>query len=102
MYRHHAIADIGAYQKTVGAETLHGTPAGDTIRRAVNDWIRTPGHYDAVADFDAATRDPASGGLKPAFQPNGTIGGPGDRLHPNRAGYLAMASSIDLATLGIV
>jgi hypothetical protein len=30
---------------------------------------------------------------------NGTAkhhGGPGDKLHPNRAGYLAMGNSIDL------
>jgi lysophospholipase L1-like esterase len=28
--------------------------------------------------------------------PDSTAGGPGDRLHPNRAGYLAMAESIPL------
>jgi lysophospholipase L1-like esterase len=27
------------------------------------------------------------------------VGGPGDGLHPNRAGYLAMASAIDLDLL---
>lgn len=85
----------------LGAETLHGTTNGDAIRRAVNDWIRTPGNFDAAVDFDAATLDPATGGLRPEFQPNGTIGGPGDRLHPNRAGYLAMAAAIDLDRLGI-
>ena len=40
-----------------------------------------------IADFDAATLDPATGAVKPQFQPNVTIGGPGDLLHPNRAGY---------------
>jgi len=34
--------------------------------------------------------------LKAEFQPNSTTGGPGDRLHPNRAGYAAMGATIDL------
>ena len=37
-----------------------------------------------------------SGGLKPEFVPESTTGGPGDRLHPNHAGYLAMGMTIDL------
>jgi len=52
-----------------------------------------------VADFDAATVDPATGGLRAMFQPNSTTGGAGDRLHPNRAGYLAMGNAIDLDML---
>jgi lysophospholipase L1-like esterase len=52
--------------------------------------------FDGVIDFDAATRDPRTGGLRPEFQPNSSIGGPGDGLHPNRAGYLAMAHAVDL------
>jgi lysophospholipase L1-like esterase len=51
-----------------------------------------------VADFDAAALDPATGGLRPEFVPSSTIGGPGDRLHPNRAGYMAMADKIALDT----
>ena len=39
---------------------------------------------------------PRTGGLRPEFQPNSSIGGPGDGLHPNRAGYLAMAHAVDL------
>jgi len=31
-----------------------------------------------------------------AFQPNSTTGGPGDKLHPNRAGYEAMGRAVDL------
>jgi lysophospholipase L1-like esterase len=37
--------------------------------------------------------------MKAEFVPDSTIGGPGDKLHPNRAGYQAMADSIDLAPL---
>jgi len=49
-----------------------------------------------VADFDAATIDPASGALRPEFRPDSALGGPGDGLHPNRAGYQAMANAVDL------
>jgi hypothetical protein len=30
------------------------------------------------------------------MKPNTTIGGDGDKLHPNRLGYLAMGLAIDL------
>ncbi len=35
---------------------------------------------------------PKTGGLRPEFVPGSTIGGPGDGLHPNRAGYIAWAT----------
>ena len=34
------------------------TDEGEAIRQAVNTWIRTGKGFDAVIDFDAATRDP--------------------------------------------
>ncbi|HMJ62047.1 MAG TPA: GDSL-type esterase/lipase family protein [Bryobacteraceae bacterium] len=74
----------------------HGTPEVDAHRKAVNEFIRHGGAFDSVADFDAATLDPESDTLRPEFQPSSSTGGPGDRLHPNRAGYQAMANSIDL------
>ena len=49
-----------------------------------------------MIDFDKATLDDKTGGIKPEFVPESTTGGPGDKLHPNRAGYLAMGTSIDL------
>jgi lysophospholipase L1-like esterase len=59
-------------------------------RQAVNAWIRSSGEYDAVIDFDKVVRDPANPSkLLPAFDS-------GDHLHPNDAGYKAMADSIDL------
>ena len=73
-----------------------GTPDANARRQAVNTFIRGGGIFDAVADFDAATVDPNTGALREEFVPNSTIGGAGDRLHPNRAGYQAMGSSIDL------
>jgi lysophospholipase L1-like esterase len=64
---------------------------GEAVRSAFNTWIRTSRAFDAVVDFDAATRDPASPKrLRPEFDP-------GDHLHPNDAGYKAMAEAIDLA-----
>jgi lysophospholipase L1-like esterase len=53
-----------------------------------------------VADFDAATIDAATGTLRAEFQPSSSTGGPGDRLHPNRAGYQAMANAVDLNMIG--
>jgi lysophospholipase L1-like esterase len=75
----------------------HGSPEVDKERRAINDYVRAAGSFDGVADFDAATLDRATGGLKAEYQPNSTTGGPGDKLHPNRAGYTAMANAIDPA-----
>ncbi len=75
----------------------HGTPEVDAKRKALNAFFRSDKMFDGVADFDAATLDPATGGIKPAFVPNSTIGGPGDGLHPNRAGYAAMGGAVDLS-----
>jgi lysophospholipase L1-like esterase len=77
----------------------YGTPAVDAMRKTVNAFIRSGEEFDSVADFDAATIDFASGSLRPEFQPNSTVGGPGDLIHPNRAGYLAMANAIDIKVL---
>ena len=100
MRAHGPVRVIGAtITSSVGATTASGTPENDAKRKAINEFIRTGGLFDAVADFDAATRDPQTGGLKAAYQPNSTTGGAGDRLHPNRAGYHAMGSAVDLALL---
>ncbi len=66
------------------------SPEGEVKRQAVNEWIRTSGAYDAVIDFDAATRDPNQPSrFRPGFSE--------DSLHPNDVGYRAMADAIDLA-----
>ena len=65
------------------------TAEGEAKRQAVNRWIRHSGAFDAVIDFDRATRDPAHPSrLLPAYDS-------GDHLHPNDAGYRAMAAFID-------
>lgn len=64
---------------------------GEAIRAAVNEWIRTSGAFDAIIDFDAATRDPDNPRrFLPAYDP-------GDHLHPNDAGYQRMADEVDIS-----
>ncbi|WP_371798650.1 SGNH/GDSL hydrolase family protein [Streptomyces sp. NBC_01707] len=68
-------------------------PQGDAVRMEVNEWIRTSGAVDAVADFDKVLRSPYNPQrLLPTFDG-------GDHLHPNDKGMQAMADSIDLADL---
>lgn len=52
-----------------------------------------------MADFDRATLDTNTGQMRAEFVPESTTGGPGEKLHPNRAGYQAMAETIDLVPL---
>jgi lysophospholipase L1-like esterase len=108
---------IAGYQQLVTRAHLHGlriigvtlTPFGDAfqgtpfegyyseekekIRSAVNAWIRDSGEFDGVIDFDKAVRDPAKPTHIQAQYDKG------DHLHPNPAGYKAMADSIDLSQL---
>ena len=74
----------------------HGRPVVDENRKKLNQMFRSTKIFDGLVDFDGATFDAATGGIKPEFQPNSSTGGPGDKLHPNRAGYAAMAGAIDL------
>jgi lysophospholipase L1-like esterase len=100
LHEHH-IRVIGAtIVSSLKSTPTHGTPEVDSKRKAINEFIRTSGVFDGVADFDAATIDPETGTLRAAFQPSSSTGGPGDRLHPNRAGYQAMANAVDLNMIG--
>jgi lysophospholipase L1-like esterase len=74
----------------------HGRKEVDAKRKALNEFFRGSKLFDGVIDFDKATIDPATGEVKVEFQPNSSTGGPGDKLHPNRAGYAAMGNTIDL------
>jgi lysophospholipase L1-like esterase len=72
---------------------FYWTPAGEQTRETVNRWILTSGAFDGVIDFARATADPANPLVfKPAFDS-------GDHLHPNDAGYQAMADAVDLNRL---
>jgi lysophospholipase L1-like esterase len=71
----------------------HHSPQKETLRQALNAWIRHAGAFDAVVDFDAVLRDPARPArLVPALDS-------GDHLHPGDAGYRRMAEAIDLDAL---
>jgi lysophospholipase L1-like esterase len=78
-----------------GAPLLNAyySPEKDEVRTQVNEWIRTSGAFDGVIDFDEAMRDPE----RPAYLRDAYDCG--DNLHPNDAGYRAMAESIDLDLL---
>ena len=66
------------------------TPMRESLRRTLNDWIQNSGVFDAVLDFVSPVADPSGVGMKKEFAlPDG--------LHPNRAGGLALAQSIDLS-----
>lgn len=69
---------------------LHGTAAARDGRDAVNAWIKQQSISDGVVDFDACLEDPERAGyMAPEYNS-------GDNLHPNPAGYAAMAQCIDL------
>jgi len=71
----------------------------DAKRKEYNHFIRTAGIFDGVIDFDAVTLDTRTGELRAEYQPNSTTGGPGDKIHPNRAGYAAMGNAIDVGMI---
>jgi lysophospholipase L1-like esterase len=104
------VADItGAYRqmvargrergvKVIGATILPFAGSGyykpppetEADRQAINAWIRAPGNFDAVIDFDALMRDPARPDrMRPDLDS-------GDGLHPSIAGYRAMAAAVPL------
>lgn len=92
--RAHGIKAIGGTIMPDGASAYyHPDAANEADRAAVNAWIRAPGNFDAVIDFDAAMRDPANPTrLRPDLDS-------GDGLHPSIAGYQAMADAVPLAVL---
>lgn len=64
--------------------------AGEVIRGEVNQWIRTTKELDGFIDFDKATQAPDNPKM---FREGYNIS---DHLHPNDAGYKAMADAVDL------
>ncbi|MFC0135414.1 hypothetical protein CR105_14660 [Massilia eurypsychrophila] len=83
------IAVIGA---TLGPFQGSGyySASKDTVRQAINNWIRTTTELDGVIDFDRALQNPSNPlALRPGYDS-------GDRLHPNNYGYQAMGNAISL------
>lgn len=88
----HGIRVVGATITPYGGHA-QWSKGRESVRRTVNAFIRDSGLFDAVADFDAAVRDPAFPyRMRAAYDP-------GDHLHFNDAGMRALADSIDLADL---
>ncbi len=85
----HGLKIIGATLTPYGGANYH-SDAGEQVREAVNDWIRTSGVFDGVIDFDKITHDPQN---PTQFNP---LYDSGDHLHPSDAGYKAMGEGIDL------
>jgi lysophospholipase L1-like esterase len=85
----HGIKVMGGTLMPMRGLWLHNAET-EAMRQTVNAWIRTTAKLDAVADFDAATRDPQQPAhLKPDYDS-------GDHIHPNDAGNAAMADAIDV------
>ena len=78
----------------------HGSAEVEAKRLAYNEFLKNCGLFDGVIDFATPTRDPETGGLRAHMKPGSSIGGPGDGLHPNRIGYLAMGGAVNLSLLG--
>jgi lysophospholipase L1-like esterase len=90
----HGIRAIGAtILPDGGSKYYHPGPESEADRQAVNAWIREPGHFDGVVDFDKLMRNPTHpGNLLPAYDS-------GDGLHPSPAGYRAMGDAVPLSLL---
>jgi lysophospholipase L1-like esterase len=65
-------------------------PEGEKVREALNAWIKTGGAFDGVVDFAPSVADKSD---PTTFDLNFNLT---DKLHPNDAGYQAMANAIDL------
>jgi len=75
-----------------GSDYYRPGPENEADRQALNDWIRAPGRFDGVVDFDTLARDPAwPSHLKREFDNDG--------LHPSLAGYQAMADAFPIEWL---
>ncbi|SIR67959.1 GDSL-type esterase/lipase family protein [Williamsia sterculiae] len=68
-------------------------PLANSVRIRLNGWIRSQKLSDSVVDFDKVVRDPRNPNIM-----NPRLVGV-DNLHPNPAGYRAMAQAVNLGAL---
>lgn len=83
----HGIKVIGCTLTPYG----NASDSVEAMRQTLNKFIRTPGNFDAMVDFDKVIQDPAAPRQFKAGYNNT------DKLHPNDAGYKAMADAVDLS-----
>jgi lysophospholipase L1-like esterase len=88
----HGIKVIGAtILPDTGSDYYHPGPSDEAERQALNHWIRTPGHFDVIIDFDKVMRDHAHPErMLPSYDS-------GDHLHPSPAGFRAMAEAVPIS-----
>jgi lysophospholipase L1-like esterase len=82
----------GATITPFGANTYYSM-ANETQRELLNTFIKTPGNFDGVIDFEAAVTDGGTGPNEPKLL---STYDSGDGLHLNPAGYTKLASVISL------
>ncbi|MFC0251741.1 SGNH/GDSL hydrolase family protein [Massilia consociata] len=78
---------------------VYYTAQREAVRQATNGWLRSSNEFDMLIDWDRVLRDPANPGrLHPDYnrKPDGRLG---DYLHPNDAGYQALAAAVPLSRL---
>lgn len=91
--RARGIRPIGATLTPFEGQAYY-TAARERVRKQFNDWLRGGSAYDALLDFDLVLRDPARPTrLRSVYDS-------GDHLHPNNAGYQAMAQAVPLTLFG--
>lgn len=88
----HGIRVIGA-TLTPYKDAGYASKQGEEVRQALNSWIRSSGAFDGVIDFASSVADKTDPlKIAPAFND-------GDKLHPNDAGYKAMADVVDVRVI---
>lgn len=83
----------GTITPYMGSDYYRPAAHNETDRQELNQWIRTSGVFDAVADFDAAIRDPEN---PQRMRKDADLG---DGLHQSPNGFRLMAEAVPLAAL---